>query len=53
MKDNDKKTYNKPKLRIIELRAEETLSAGCRDSSGGTGSTGGPCTQLVCFAPGS
>lgn len=53
MSKNKRKHYQRPKLRVIELRAEETMSAGCKFVSGGTGSTGGPCSQLVCFAPGS
>ena len=53
MKKDKKKSYQRPRLRVIELRAEETLSQGCKFVSGGTGSTGGPCSQLVCFAPGS
>jgi hypothetical protein len=46
-----KDLYEKPKLRIIELSAEEVLGVGCKtgrfDSKGiaGNGCTTGPCSS--------
>ncbi|MEO0460211.1 MAG: hypothetical protein AAF219_05160 [Myxococcota bacterium] len=49
-----KKPYQKPRIRIVELRAEETLDQSCKFVSGGPGFSGGPCSVLAgCFAPGS
>lgn len=60
MNENDKnqdcrkKPYEKPKLRIIELAAEEVLAAGCKLSVGGSafGSIGS-CLGMGCAGPGS
>lgn len=49
MQDKDKLAYEKPALRIIELTAEEVLSAGCKTAFGdptgvaGNGCMSGPC----------
>jgi hypothetical protein len=49
-----KKPYEKPELRIIELAAEEVLAAGCKLSFGGSafGSIGS-CMGMNCAGPGS
>ena len=36
-KDNTKQTYEKPRLRTIELTAEETLAVGCKTAPGRPG----------------
>ena len=48
--ENEKKAiYEKPKLRIIEMKAEEVLNAGCKLDSGGLG-IGGTCSpSLSCY----
>ncbi len=52
--DRNKKKYEKPVLRIIELAAEEVLAAGCKLSFGGSafGSIGS-CLGMHCAGPGS
>ncbi len=49
-----KQEYVSPRLRIIELSAEETLAAGCKMASGGSAS-GAPinCTMNGCAGDGS
>ena len=42
-KANRKRTYEKPKLRIIELVAEEVLGIGCKTWGSGSGVMGSPC----------
>lgn len=51
---HSKKPYEKPKLRIIELAAEEVLAAGCKLPMGGSafGSIGS-CLGMSCAGPGS
>jgi hypothetical protein len=34
-KQKEKRVYEKPRLRTIELAAEEVLAAGCKTESGG------------------
>jgi len=58
MKDregNEKQTYEKPRLRTIELAAEEILAIGCKALSSGTapGSTTPPCMVRHCAGKGS
>jgi hypothetical protein len=51
-----KKTYpyEKPKLTIIELAAEEVLAVGCKTASGGSAVGGGPtCMFRHCAGLGS
>jgi hypothetical protein len=44
-----KDPYEKPKLRIIELSAEEVLGVGCkRSSTDSKGIAGNGCTTGVC-----
>jgi hypothetical protein len=38
--------YEKPKLRIIELAAEEVLAVGCKTFSGGSAVSGGPTCMI-------
>ena len=49
-----KKPYQKPRLRIIELAAEETLAVGCKTAIGGM-AVGGlpPCLTNGCAGVGS
>ncbi|MEM6531942.1 MAG: hypothetical protein AAF654_04930 [Myxococcota bacterium] len=50
----EKKPYKKPKIRVVELRAEQTLTSGCQSTADTpAGELSGPCSELVCFAPGS
>jgi hypothetical protein len=48
--DKEKKDpYEKPKLRIIELSAEEVLGVGCKTSTADSrGIAGNGCTSGVC-----
>ncbi len=41
--EEKKKAYEKPRLRIIELAAEEVLAAGCKMVSGGSAPLATPC----------
>ena len=51
-KPSGKMAYIKPKLRTIELVAEEVLGTGCKNSS--TPGMGlGPCTATGCSGNGS
>lgn len=53
----DKRPYEKPVLRIIELAAEEVLAVGCKTQNIGTRGSGNGkaiCTfPSQCFGPGS
>ena len=52
---NDKKVYNKPSLRAIELVADEVLAVGCK-ARGGTQAFGNKSTcksPTTCFSDGS
>jgi hypothetical protein len=47
--------YEKPRLRAIELAADEVLSTGCKMVAGGTGYSKlapPPCKTGNCFGPG-
>jgi len=49
-----KRSYEKPKLRVIDLAAEEVLSVGCKLQSGGIASGSViNCVSSSCSAPGS
>ncbi len=49
-----KRAYEKPKLRTIELVAEEVLAEGCKLSSGALGPVGDSCvSQPKCYKLGS
>lgn len=53
IKDSGKKpVYIKPKLRIIELVADEVLAAGCKTASGG-GPAPPTCLTSPCADDGS
>jgi len=52
-KNTEKKAYEKPRLRIIELAAEEVLSAGCKLASGGFAFGVTPCMGNRCAGIGS
>ena len=51
-KEQTKQAYEKPRLRMIELAAEEVLATGCKtfsgDLSGVGGSPGGGCVVSPC-----
>lgn len=46
--DRDARIYQKPRLRIVELVAEEVLAVGCKMIGVGAGPVGG---GLGCSAP--
>ena len=48
----DKKVYEKPKLRTIELRADEVLTEGCKTSASGAFGIA-PCNANNCQGLGS
>jgi len=50
--ETKKKPYTKPQLRIIELKAEEVLSAGCKSSTS-AGKNGANCLATRCGGLGS
>jgi hypothetical protein len=45
--------YEKPRLRAIELSAEEVLGVGCKTVSGGASHMASGCLAFNCFANGS
>lgn len=53
-KDKNKRSYEKPILRVIELSAEEVLGIGCKQATGSTafGNAVG-CIAIPCSASGS
>lgn len=49
----EKKPYEKPAIRRVELHPEESMAAGCKTVSQ-AGPSGGSCTlPAQCFDPGS
>ncbi len=46
--EEKKNTYEKPRLRIIELATEEVLAAGCKLTSGGFAFDAIPCSANNC-----
>lgn len=52
-KEKSKIPYEKPRLRVIELAAEEVLAAGCKQVSGGTAFGASPCIAGPCAGSGS
>ena len=51
---NEKQTYEKPRLRAIELAAEEILAIGCKATAGvAPGSNTPPCMVRHCSGKGS
>jgi hypothetical protein len=54
LEGNEKQTYEKPRLRTIELAAEEILAIGCKSSTGvASGQTAPPCMIRHCAGKGS
>jgi hypothetical protein len=54
LEDNEKQTYEKPRLRTIELAAEEILAIGCKSNTGNApGSATPPCMIRHCSGKGS
>jgi len=48
-KIKEKQSYEKPRLRSIELVAEEVLGIGCKTAAGDpTGAVGAGCTNPAC-----
>lgn len=48
-KSNNKQSYEKPKLRVIELTADEVLAVGCKVYAGDPAGVGpGHCTDGTC-----
>ncbi len=47
--EEKKKTYEKPRLRIIELAAEEVLAAGCKLIAAGFSANAVPCAANNCL----
>jgi hypothetical protein len=48
-KEKSKQAYEKPRLRTIELSAEEVMAIGCKTSFGDpAGVAGNGCTTGVC-----
>ena len=43
--NSDKRTYEKPNLRTIDLVAEEVLALGCKQPSGSLGPIGTSCVS--------
>ena len=44
----EKQAYEKPRLRIIELAAEEVLAVGCKTAPGSPGVGGFLCGSISC-----
>ena len=51
--EKTKKQYEKPRLRTIELAAEEVLGVGCKMASGGGGPSPPTCQASSCIDIGS
>jgi len=50
----DKQAYDKPRLRVIELLAEEVLAIGCKRNTSDNGAGTNLCLNGICKAtPGS
>ena len=52
-RQDSKKSYNKPQLKKIQLRPEESLSAGCKSVSAAGPEAGVPPCTGVCLSIGS
>jgi hypothetical protein len=54
-RDIEKRAYEKPRLRVIELRADEVLATGCKFVGGGNALGGNPSCGILnnCLADGS
>jgi hypothetical protein len=53
MIDENKKRYEKPLLRVIDLEADQVLGAGCKLDSGGLAPGSTPCVANYCSQAGS
>lgn len=52
--ENNKSVYEKPKLRVIDLAAEEVMATGCKIIGGTSiGRNGLPCVSGQCVSTGS
>jgi hypothetical protein len=53
-REEPKRAYQKPRLRTIELLAEEVLAVGCKTLTNPGINPGSPisCTGIVCAMPG-
>ena len=51
--ENSKQPYEKPRLRTIELAAEEVLGVGCKTAAGATGPAIPTCSISMCVQLGS
>ena len=47
MEKEKKKSYEKPVLKTMELRADETLAVGCKMTTPSTGGHRSPCTSIM------
>lgn len=45
--------YEKPKLRIIDLAADEVLAVGCKQQYSGSARSSSPCVAVPCGYKGS
>lgn len=52
-KKNTKQTYQKPRLRTIELNADEVLAIGCKTDAPLSGPVAPTCTATPCVDFGS
>jgi len=52
-KKKKKEKYEKPQLKVIELKADEVLAAGCKLSGGPGGPIVPTCTGTSCMSAGS
>ncbi|MBA4374506.1 MAG: hypothetical protein C0402_16775 [Thermodesulfovibrio sp.] len=46
--EKEKNIYEKPRLRTIELAAEEVLGIGCKIAPGHPSGVGGNCSSALC-----
>jgi hypothetical protein len=51
-KSESKHAYQKPELKVIDLKAGEVLAVGCKSAVGG-GFGAGPCDNVPCAGIGS
>ena len=49
---NSKQVYERPKLRVIELAAEEVMATGCKVLVPALGVGGAPCASQACVTRG-
>jgi hypothetical protein len=51
--ETEKRPYEKPRVRVIDLAADEVLAIGCKTISGGFNTGAAPCTANSCSVVGS